>query len=89
MPGAPRNIEEGREEGTGDRRVSGKVGRQKQKAETSSEARPLLSSLTRLPAYPPTRFHDGSFATCMTSVPAGISGEITLSSMPVAVRSRT
>lgn len=43
-----------------------------------------LLLLTRLPAYPA---YDGSFATCTTSVPGGISGETTERTMAVAVRS--
>jgi hypothetical protein len=45
-----------------------------------------------LPNDVPTRLrvvHDGSFATWRTSVPGGMSGEITLSTTAVAVRSLT
>jgi hypothetical protein len=47
----------------------------------------VTSPLPYFPASP--LIHDGSLATCMTSVPGGISGDTTLIRSPVAVRSRT
>jgi hypothetical protein len=61
------------------------------RTETVTGFGPLAVRLGNFPAAPLTRFpaYDGSLATCITSVPGGISGETTLIRSPVAVRSRT
>ena len=60
---------------------------EKQKGPNSVESAPalLLPScyLPRCPAY------EGSFATCVTSLPGGMSGDTTLSTSAVAVWSLT
>lgn len=58
---------------------------QSEGAETLSGFGPSMDFLFRLPASRFSASYDGSFATCMTSVPEGMSGETTLSNMPVAV----